>query len=159
MVGVIDAVIARELGQAGYQVDIFDSRPHIAGNCHTERDAQTDVMVHVYGPHIFHTSNEKVWDYVRRFDEFMPFVNRVKAVTRCGMGRCQGRVCGPALQEVVASHAGIPPEAAGRLRVQAPIKPLALSVAVRDGRIKKGDLVLLEAMGGGFTWGSALVRW
>jgi 3-oxoacyl-[acyl-carrier-protein] synthase III len=37
--------------------------------------------------------------------------------------------------------------------------PLALSVAVRDGRIKRGDLVLLEAMGGGFTWGSALVRW
>ncbi|MCK1542922.1 ketoacyl-ACP synthase III [Bradyrhizobium sp. 160] len=37
--------------------------------------------------------------------------------------------------------------------------PLALSVARRDGRIKKGDLVLLEAMGGGFTWGSALVRW
>jgi 3-oxoacyl-[acyl-carrier-protein] synthase-3 len=37
--------------------------------------------------------------------------------------------------------------------------PLALSVAVRDGRVKKGDLVLLEAMGGGFTWGSALVRW
>ncbi|HRO00288.1 beta-ketoacyl-ACP synthase III [Nitrobacter sp.] len=37
--------------------------------------------------------------------------------------------------------------------------PLALSVAVADGRIKSGDLVLLEAMGGGFTWGSALVRW
>jgi 3-oxoacyl-[acyl-carrier-protein] synthase-3 len=37
--------------------------------------------------------------------------------------------------------------------------PLALSVAVADGRIKKGDLVLLEAMGGGFTWGSALLRW
>ena len=37
--------------------------------------------------------------------------------------------------------------------------PLALSVAVADGRIKKGDLVLLEAMGGGFTWGSALIRW
>jgi 3-oxoacyl-[acyl-carrier-protein] synthase-3 len=37
--------------------------------------------------------------------------------------------------------------------------PLALSVAVTDGRIKKGDLVLLEAMGGGFTWGSALIRW
>ena len=37
--------------------------------------------------------------------------------------------------------------------------PLALSVAVADGRVKKGDLVLLEAMGGGFTWGSALVRW
>ncbi|RXH01103.1 beta-ketoacyl-ACP synthase III [Bradyrhizobium zhanjiangense] len=37
--------------------------------------------------------------------------------------------------------------------------PLALAVARKDGRIKKGDLVLLEAMGGGFTWGSALVRW
>src|ERR1700759_2485182 len=37
--------------------------------------------------------------------------------------------------------------------------PLALNVAIRDGRIKKGDLVLLEAMGGGFTWGSALIRW
>jgi 3-oxoacyl-[acyl-carrier-protein] synthase III len=37
--------------------------------------------------------------------------------------------------------------------------PLALETAVRDGRIKKGDLVLLEAMGGGFTWGSALIRW
>jgi 3-oxoacyl-[acyl-carrier-protein] synthase-3 len=37
--------------------------------------------------------------------------------------------------------------------------PLALDVAVNDGRIKRGDLLLLEAMGGGFTWGSALVRW
>lgn len=79
--GFSGAVIARELGQAGYQVEVFDSRSHLAGNCHTERDAQTNVMVHVYGPHIFHTSNEKVWDYVRQFDEFMPFVNRVKALT------------------------------------------------------------------------------
>jgi 3-oxoacyl-[acyl-carrier-protein] synthase-3 len=37
--------------------------------------------------------------------------------------------------------------------------PLALHEAVRDGRIKPGNLVMLEAMGGGFTWGSALVRW
>ncbi|WP_206455084.1 beta-ketoacyl-ACP synthase III [Aurantimonas marina] len=37
--------------------------------------------------------------------------------------------------------------------------PLALDVAVRDGRIKRGDLVLLEAMGGGFTWGAVLIRW
>jgi 3-oxoacyl-[acyl-carrier-protein] synthase III len=37
--------------------------------------------------------------------------------------------------------------------------PLALDVAIRDGRIKRGDLLLLEAMGGGFTWGAALVRW
>jgi len=37
--------------------------------------------------------------------------------------------------------------------------PLALTVAVRDGRVKRGDIVLLEAMGGGFTWGSSLLRW
>ncbi len=37
--------------------------------------------------------------------------------------------------------------------------PLALDVAVKDGRIKKGDLVMIEAMGGGFTWGAALIRW
>ena len=36
---------------------------------------------------------------------------------------------------------------------------IALDVAIKDGRIKRGDLVLLEAMGGGFTWGAALVRW
>jgi 3-oxoacyl-[acyl-carrier-protein] synthase III len=37
--------------------------------------------------------------------------------------------------------------------------PLALDIAVRDGRIKPGDLVMIEAMGGGFTWGAALIRW
>jgi 3-oxoacyl-[acyl-carrier-protein] synthase-3 len=37
--------------------------------------------------------------------------------------------------------------------------PLALDVAVKDGRIKPGDLVMIEAMGGGFTWGAALLRW
>lgn len=78
--GFSGAVIARELAAQGHQVTVFDSRQHVAGNCHTARDAQTDVMVHVYGPHIFHTSNERVWNYVQQFDEFVPFVNRVKAI-------------------------------------------------------------------------------
>ena len=43
--------------------------------------------------------------------------------------------------------------------VVGPAVMLALSAAVGDGRIKKGDLVLLEAMGGGFTWGAVLLRW
>lgn len=80
--GLSGAVIAHELAKTGqYKIDVFETRDHVAGNCHSERDAQTGVMVHVYGPHIFHTSNEKVWDYVRQFDEFMPFTNRVKAIT------------------------------------------------------------------------------
>lgn len=78
--GFTGAVIANELAHAGYKVTVFDSRSHVAGNCHTERDQDTNVMIHVYGPHIFHTSNEKVWNYIRQFDEFMPFVNRVKAI-------------------------------------------------------------------------------
>lgn len=78
--GFSGATIARELALSGLKVFLFDCRSHIAGNCHTERDAQTDVMVHVYGPHIFHTSNERVWNYVQQFDEFVPFVNRVKAI-------------------------------------------------------------------------------
>jgi UDP-galactopyranose mutase len=80
--GFSGAVIAQELGKAGYEIDVFDSRPHVAGNCHSQRDPETGVMVHTYGPHIFHTSNEKVWNYVRCFDEFMPFTNRVKAITK-----------------------------------------------------------------------------
>lgn len=79
--GFSGSVIAHELAKAGHQITVFDSRSHVAGNCHTERDAETGVMTHVYGPHIFHTSNERVWSYVQQFDEFMPFTNRVKSVT------------------------------------------------------------------------------
>jgi UDP-galactopyranose mutase len=79
--GFSGAVIGRALAQAGHQIDVFDARPHVAGNCHTERDAETGVMVQTYGPHIFHTSNDQVWNYIREFDEFMPFTNRVKAIT------------------------------------------------------------------------------
>lgn len=79
--GFSGAVIARELAETGHKITIFESRNHIAGNCHTERDAESDVMLHVYGPHIFHTDNEEVWKYVNQYSTFMPYVNRVKAVT------------------------------------------------------------------------------
>ena len=78
--GFSGAVLARELANKfGTRVLVIDARSHVAGNCHTERDAATGVMVHTYGPHIFHTSREDVWNYVRQFSEFGPFVNRVKA--------------------------------------------------------------------------------
>jgi len=56
-------------------------------------------------------------------------VNRVKAITRCGMGRCQGRFCGPALQEIVAGACDAPIADVGRLRMQAPVKPIPLHAA------------------------------
>lgn len=80
--GFSGAVIAHELAADGHEVEVFESRPHVAGNCHTARDEGSGILLHQYGPHIFHTSNPRVWDYVRRFDEFMPFTNRVKAVVR-----------------------------------------------------------------------------
>lgn len=84
--GFSGAVLARELVEAlDCAVEVRDERDHIAGNCHTERDPETNVMVHKYGPHIFNTDDEKVWSYVRRFGEFRPFVNRVKAVTSRGV--------------------------------------------------------------------------
>ncbi len=77
--GFSGAVIGRELAQDGHKVRIIDTRSHIAGNCFSERDQKTNVMVHTYGPHIFHTDNEEVWNYVSSHCEMMPYVNRVKA--------------------------------------------------------------------------------
>ncbi|RUT32549.1 ketoacyl-ACP synthase III [Arsenicitalea aurantiaca] len=59
---------------------------------------------------------------------------------------------------------GIPPEKVvvtvdSHANTSAASVPLALDTAVRDGRIRRGDLVMLEAMGGGFTWGASLIRW
>lgn len=80
--GFSGAVIARELAVAGHKVQVFDSRPHIAGNCHTERDGESGVMIHRYGPHIFHTDNERVWGYLNEFSDFMPYTNRVKTTSQ-----------------------------------------------------------------------------
>ncbi|MFO1434606.1 MAG: UDP-galactopyranose mutase [Candidatus Competibacteraceae bacterium] len=79
--GFSGAVIAYHLARAGHRLTVFESRSHIAGNCHTERDRSTGVMVHKYGPHIFHTDNERVWTFINQFTEFMPYVNRVKAIS------------------------------------------------------------------------------
>ncbi|QEE44650.1 UDP-galactopyranose mutase [Rhizobium sp. WL3] len=80
--GLSGAVIARELAEAGFEVEVFDTRPHIGGNCHTERDADTGVMVHIYGPHIFHTDDAEVWDYVNGYQTFLPYKNRVKTTSQ-----------------------------------------------------------------------------
>ncbi|MBS1078946.1 UDP-galactopyranose mutase [Gluconobacter kondonii] len=80
--GFSGAIIARHLAERGHKVTVVDERPHIGGNCHTERDAETGVMVHKYGPHIFHTADKRAWEYVQRFGKFQPYVNRVKAISK-----------------------------------------------------------------------------
>ncbi len=79
--GFSGAVIARELAQAGHTCHVFDTRDHVGGNCFTERHAN-GVTVHRYGPHIFHTDNERVWAYINRFGEMMPYNHRVKTTVR-----------------------------------------------------------------------------
>ncbi|SLN46303.1 UDP-galactopyranose mutase precursor [Roseovarius litorisediminis] len=80
--GLSGAVIGRKLAEAGHRVTIIDRRSHIGGNCHTERDPETGVLVHVYGPHIFHTDDAGVWDYVNGFETFLPYINRVKTTSQ-----------------------------------------------------------------------------
>lgn len=78
--GLAGSVLARELVEnTDCEVTILEERSHIAGNCHTERDERSGVMVHTYGPHIFNTDRLDVWEYVHRFSTLGPFVNRVKA--------------------------------------------------------------------------------
>lgn len=78
--GFSGAVIGRALAEGGYKVLVIDERVSVAGNCHTERDAETGVMTHVYGPHIFHTGDERVWAYVQKFGEWTPYLHRVRAI-------------------------------------------------------------------------------
>ncbi|WP_215751219.1 MULTISPECIES: UDP-galactopyranose mutase [unclassified Gluconobacter] len=80
--GFSGAIIARHLSEKGHKVLLLDERSHIAGNCHTERDKTTGVMVHRYGPHIFHTADQRAWDYIQQFGTFQPYINRVKAISQ-----------------------------------------------------------------------------
>jgi UDP-galactopyranose mutase len=81
--GMSGAVLARTLAEdSDLKILVIDAADHVAGNCHTERDLETGIMIHKFGPHIFNTSIERVWKFVNRFAEFHPFINRVKAHTR-----------------------------------------------------------------------------
>jgi UDP-galactopyranose mutase len=80
--GFSSAVISRRFAEAGYKVTVIDSRSHIAGNCHTERDLDTGILLHNYGPHIFHTDDEEVWRYINQWGTFMPYINRVKTTSQ-----------------------------------------------------------------------------
>ena len=71
--GLTGAVIARQLSDAGKRCLVIDRRDHIAGNCYTKE--VNGINVHVYGAHIFHTSDKEVWAYVNRFAEFNNYVN------------------------------------------------------------------------------------
>ncbi len=76
--GLFGAVFAREAMKAGKTCLVIDKRPNIAGNIYTEN--REGINVHIYGAHIFHTSDKEVWDYINEFCEFNNYINSPVAI-------------------------------------------------------------------------------
>ena len=66
--------------ELGLKVVVIDRRHHIGGNAYSEKEEQTGIEVHRYGAHLFHTSNDRVWEYVNRFTTFTNYVHKVYGV-------------------------------------------------------------------------------
>ena len=71
--GLFGAVFAHEAAKRGNKVTVIEKRDHIAGNIYTKK--VDGIQVHMYGAHIFHTSNKIVWDYVHQFADFNRYTN------------------------------------------------------------------------------------
>lgn len=74
--GLFGATFAQQALENKKKVLVIEQREHIAGNCYTKKI--NDINVHYYGPHIFHTSSDKIWNYVNKFAKFNHYVNRPK---------------------------------------------------------------------------------
>lgn len=77
--GFAGSVVARELAEAGYHVLVVDRRDHIAGNAYDLKD-EHDILIHQYGPHIFHTNSERIFNYLSKFTEWRLYEHRVRGV-------------------------------------------------------------------------------
>lgn len=78
--GLFGATFARLARDSGRSCLVIDKRPHMGGNCYTENIE--GINVHKYGPHIFHTSNKVVWDFVNRFAQFNNYIHSPKAYSK-----------------------------------------------------------------------------
>jgi UDP-galactopyranose mutase len=74
--GLYGLTVAERCAAAGHRVTVYEARQHVGGNAHDHE--QDGVRVHTYGPHIFHTSNPRVWDYVTRFTDFNGYRHTVR---------------------------------------------------------------------------------
>ncbi|MDB5380447.1 MAG: UDP-galactopyranose mutase [Rhodospirillales bacterium] len=82
--GFAGSVMAERLASAGQRVFVIDKRPHIAGNAYDEYDS-AGLLVHRYGPHIFHTNSDEVLRYLSRFTQWRPYEHRVLSQTQHGL--------------------------------------------------------------------------
>ena len=76
--GFSGVTVARTLAEAGHKCHVIDKRPHIGGNAY-DYNNHLNIRIHAYGPHIFHTNNEKVVNWVKRFGEWIDYKHKVKA--------------------------------------------------------------------------------
>jgi UDP-galactopyranose mutase len=74
--GLYGSIFAYEATKKNKKVLVLEKRNHIGGNCYTENIE--GINVHKYGPHIFHTNDEKIWNYINRFAKFNNYINRTK---------------------------------------------------------------------------------
>jgi UDP-galactopyranose mutase len=72
-------IAERCAAELGLRVLVLERRHHLGGNAYSEKEPETGIEVHVYGAHLFHTSNTKVWEYVNRFTAFTNYQHRVFA--------------------------------------------------------------------------------
>lgn len=77
--GFSGSVMARQVADADYKVTLIDSRSHVGGNAYDEYDSH-GILIHRYGPHIFHTNSERIYQYLSRFTEWFPYEHRVRCV-------------------------------------------------------------------------------
>jgi UDP-galactopyranose mutase len=70
-------IAERAATELGLKVAVLDRRHHIGGNAYSENEAKTGIEVHRYGAHLFHTSNERVWNYVNQFTKFTNYQHKV----------------------------------------------------------------------------------
>jgi UDP-galactopyranose mutase len=80
--GLFGAVFAQQAIENGRSVLVIEKRDHIGGNCYSHEWADTRIIVHRYGTHIFHTPNRAIWDYITRFSEFTRYRHRVLTMHR-----------------------------------------------------------------------------
>jgi UDP-galactopyranose mutase len=78
--GFAGSTFARLAAENGFYVEIIDSRSHSGGNSFSHKDRDTGIEIHKYGPHIFHTSSEKVFNFINRFAKFNGYIHKVKAI-------------------------------------------------------------------------------
>lgn len=80
--GLSGIIISRLLTNLGHQCFIIDERSHIGGNCYTTYHNSS--YIHVYGPHVIHTSNKQIWDFINKYEEFLPYQVNIKSKSKDG---------------------------------------------------------------------------